>query len=189
MTISTLNFRKWFVHLPISITKQKQSENQGRVRVCGVDPGERTFLTVCDTEGTVTEIGGHYAQRKLRVYQRQVRHLQAKPYKELNKQERFNYARARWKISNLVGDLHKKAAAFLASSYEVVYLGKLGVSGILRGRWLNKGTKSRIQTLAHYRFRTTLKHQSWGKCAVREVNEAYTSKTCTQCGNIHAKLG
>jgi len=40
------------------------------------------------------------------------------------------------------------------------------------------------------RFKQTLKHQA-ELCSreVVEVSEAYTSKTCTKCGQVHTKLG
>ena len=43
---------------------------------------------------------------------------------------------------------------------------------------------------AHYRFRQRLlfKAREHGKVVI-VVNEAYTSKTCTRCGELNEKLG
>ena len=39
---------------------------------------------------------------------------------------------------------------------------------------------------AHYSFKQILKHKAEEySCKIIEVNESYTSKTCTNCGQIH----
>ena len=46
-------------------------------------------------------------------------------------------------------------------------------------------------TWSHYRFRMRLiaKAREYPHCKVIVVDEAYTSKTCGSCGNIHQRLG
>ncbi|WP_293287887.1 transposase, partial [Microcoleus sp. PH2017_26_ELK_O_A] len=45
-------------------------------------------------------------------------------------------------------------------------------------------------TWAHYRFKQIIKHQAdKNGSIVVDVSEAYTSKTCGNCGHIHRKLG
>jgi putative transposase len=45
-------------------------------------------------------------------------------------------------------------------------------------------------TWAHYRFKITLKHQAeLTGTTVLDVTEEFTSKTCTRCGHVHARLG
>jgi putative transposase len=58
-------------------------------------------------------------------------------------------------------------------------------------RKINSKTVRGMLTWCHYAFRNTLKSKAelhpW--CRIVEVGEAYTSKTCEECGNIHKKLG
>jgi putative transposase len=45
-------------------------------------------------------------------------------------------------------------------------------------------------TWAHDRFKITLKHQAeLTGTTVLDVTEEFTSKTCTRCGHVHARLG
>ena len=46
-----------------------------------------------------------------------------------------------------------------------------------------------MMTFAHYRFKNCLKHKAYetGKLVI-DVNEAYTSKTCSWTGEVSRKL-
>jgi transposase len=47
-------------------------------------------------------------------------------------------------------------------------------------------------TWSHYRFKQRLQDKAAltnGRCTVVICGEEYTSKTCTRCGHLHAKLG
>ena len=58
-------------------------------------------------------------------------------------------------------------------------------------RTIHSKTTREMYTWGHYRFRQRLiaKSELYSWCTVVECDEAYTSKTCGKCGNIHAKLG
>jgi putative transposase len=57
-------------------------------------------------------------------------------------------------------------------------------------RKIRSKTARAILTWAHYRFKLFLKQAALRRgCAVVDVTEEYTSKTCTRCGHIHTKLG
>lgn len=56
---------------------------------------------------------------------------------------------------------------------------------------LSRGTKRDLLTWSHSRFRTSLiaKVREYEWCQVVLCDEAYTSKTCGSCGQIHGTLG
>ena len=58
-------------------------------------------------------------------------------------------------------------------------------------RKINKKTTNNMLSLSHYKFRERLIYKSkcYFKCDVHICREDYTSKTCTNCGNISINLG
>jgi len=100
--------------------------------------------------------------------------------------------RMRTRIRNLVDDVHKKTASFLARSFDVVLLPTFNASSMVKRarRRINSKTARAMLTWAHYRFRQTLlaRVRSTGT-HVELVTEEYTSKTCGKCGQLHDKLG
>jgi putative transposase len=60
-----------------------------------------------------------------------------------------------------------------------------------RNRKLKSKTIRQMCCWSHFAFREALKSKAalfpW--CAIVEVNEAYTSKTCEECGTLNHKLG
>jgi transposase len=55
---------------------------------------------------------------------------------------------------------------------------------------LNKRHKSKLQTLGHCKFvdKLKLKAKQYDNCTITEVQEQYTSKTCSSCGNLKETL-
>ena len=100
--------------------------------------------------------------------------------------------RIRQRIRNLVDEVHKKVAHWLANNFDIIVVPHFGSQRMsLRkpGRRLNN--KSKMLTWAHGRFRTRLeaKCEETGATLVTPDSEAYTSKTCSACGHIHQRLG
>jgi IS605 OrfB family transposase len=101
--------------------------------------------------------------------------------------------RARVRIRNLVDDCHHKVVKELCLNYTTILLPLFETSQmVLRiSRRIRKKTVRMMLTWSHYRFRQTLLNKSreypWVEVIV--VGEAYTSKTCGKCGQLHNKLG
>ena len=57
-------------------------------------------------------------------------------------------------------------------------------------RKINNKTVRNMLCLSHFKFKERLMEVAarMGRNVI-ETNEAYTSKTCPECGNIHKKLG
>jgi putative transposase len=96
----------------------------------------------------------------------------------------------------LVSELHHKTAKLLCSQYHTILIPTFEVSQMVEKpeagfRVLNNTSVRKMLTWSHYTFRTLLKAKAResGHCRVLEVDEAYTSKTCTRCGHLHDTLG
>ena len=93
----------------------------------------------------------------------------------------------RWKIRNLVDELHNKTAKFLVDQYDLILLPTFETQKMSAraGRKLRAKSVRSMLTFAFYRFSQKLetKAKSLGKLVLR-VSEAYTSKTASWSGEI-----
>ena len=173
------------------------------LRVCSLDPGVRTFQTVYDVnQGEALQVGDKDMRRLFRLCQGLDRLVSKTNVKGTPSKKRYSYRRAakrlRRRIKNLVREVHCQLAKHLASNYDLVMIPKFDVSRMVvkdNGRDARRkiGSKTVRQMLCwgHYGFRQRLIHKArqLGRCRVVVVNEAYTSKTCSECGTIKHNLG
>ena len=91
--------------------------------------------------------------------------------------------RMRWRIKDLVDELHHKTATFLCRSFDVIAIPKFETSQMV-GKLRSKTARAML-TWAHFRFQQFLKckAEEYGTLIVQPC-EAYTSKTCSYCGTI-----
>lgn len=98
------------------------------------------------------------------------------------------------KLKTFVNHIHTTLCSHLVKHYELISLGKISVSRIVKKedgkRGLPRRAKRDLLCLQHYKFRTRLEHRCLGTdCEAIIQNEAYTSKTCGVCGVKNNQLG
>lgn len=176
------------------------SDNQARLqeRVVALDPGVRTFQTAYDPSGSVIEFGkgdiGHIYRICSYMDDLQSRIASTK---DLRHKARYRMRRAwrkmQWRVRNLVDECHKKIVKFLCSNYSVVLLPAFETQKMVirNQRKISSKTARAMVTWSHYRFKQRLlfKRQEYPWCKVVVCDEAYTSKTCGQCGALNHHLG
>lgn len=175
---------RWFLILPQE-RNAKIAENQG-LGIVALDPGIRTFQTYYSVFSH-GKIGNNAFTRIFRLC-KVLDKLQAKISKSKRKYNLIKASkRLRWKIKDLIKDIHYKTASFLVNNFSVILIPTFKTSQMI-GKLRSK-TARMMATLAHYSFKQFLKTKAeeYG-CEVIEVNEAYTSKTCSYCGTIN-KIG
>lgn len=91
----------------------------------------------------------------------------------------------------MVEELHWKVIDYLTENYNTILLGKLSSKEISKKEEsiLNNMTKIVAQRMRFYKFQKRLEY----KCNCKKINyklidEKYTSKMCSNCGNIDHKL-
>jgi putative transposase len=179
--------RRWYLIVPNRV-KIKQPETK-RLHMVALDPGVRTFMAYYSPEMTGMLGNGDF-NRIYRLCIALDRLIGKCAKAKARKAQRLKKAilRARFRIKNLVDDLHKKSAHFFATRFDVVLLPHFEVSKMVQRKIRkisNKSVRSML-TWSHYRFSQALKSTAEKySCTVIEVNEAYTSKTCSYCGTIH----
>ena len=173
----TLYNERYYLSIPIDV-QIKRPENQ-RLSACALDPGVRTFQTVFSKE-ICSKIGEHVFFRIFR-YCYALDKLVSRKKKE--RSNRFNKAmqRIRWKVRDLIDEIHNKTALFLCKMFDVIYLPTFETQEMVSK--LHHKTSRAMLGWAHYRFKMKLKSKAEEySCKVVDCTEEYTSKTCGNCG-------
>jgi len=163
-------------------------ENQ-RLQTVALDPGVRTFMTLFSPE-LIGKIGEGAVQRIYRLClavdklkSRQAASTAKRRYR-LKKAEK----RIRNRIQNLIRELHYKTASFLCENFNTILLPSFEVKDMVSkiSRKITTRSVKQMLSLSHYKFKLRLKSTAERMGAtVIDVNEAFTSKTCSSCGKIH----
>jgi putative transposase len=109
------------------------------------------------------------------------------PLKIKNKNEKI----INRKIYNQVEDLHWKTIKFLTTNFNNILLGDLSAKSIVKksNKVLSPLMKTACMRSRYYEFSKRLKYKcELTKSKFKLVNEYYTSKTCSKCGNYNNKL-
>lgn len=170
---------RYFVIVPIDVVV-KRPDNQ-RLSACALDCGVRTFQTVFSKE-LILKVGEHDFQRIFRYCYALDKLISRKKKERSNK---FNKAmqRIRWKVRDLIGEIHNKLAIALCRMFDVIYIPTFEVHDMVSK--LRHKTSRAMLGWAHYRFKMKLKAKAEEySCKVVDCTEEYSSKTCGECGEI-----
>ena len=156
--------------------------------IISLDPGLRTFMTGL-SENNAIKIGEN------------VNKIVALKLKRLNKItnnenipqkiKKKNTQMINRKIEHMIDDLHWKTIGHLTNNYSNILLGNMSAKSIVKK---NQSVLSSIQKTACLRTRYYVFQQRLAyKCIATKTNfklvdEMYTSKICSSCGNYNEKL-
>lgn len=157
-------------------------------KIISLDPGVRTFMTGI-TEKNVIKIGSNCGD-KIRYYLRKIDNINnSKMHLEQKRKLERKYNSI---INNFVDEMHWKTINELTKNYKVILLGDMSCQDITNKRRskLDNMTKRVTYKLKFYQFKQRLEN----KCKIRSnyfkyVDESYTSKICSSCGNVKDNLG
>lgn len=170
---------RYFIVVPIDVAV-KRPDSQ-RLSACALDCGVRTFQTVFSKE-LILKVGEHDFQRIFRYCYALDKLISRKKKERSNK---FNRAmqRIRWKVRDLIDEIHNKLALTLCRLFDVVYIPTFETHDMISK--LRHKTSRAMLGWAHYRFKMKLKSKAEEySCKVVDCTEEYTSKTCGNCGKI-----
>ena len=164
-------------------------ETQASGTVVAVDPGIRTFLTwyAGDSCG---KIGEQDFNRIFRLC-KNLDNLISKRALSRNHRERRALKKAtdrlRNRIRDLITELHRKAALFLVSNFDVILLPTFETKQMterIKRRISSKSARS-LLTFSHFKFKQFIKFKALqhGKLVI-DVNEAYTTRTVSWTGEV-----
>ena len=181
---------KYYFVFPLAKKPIVEKEQDGSMIF--IDPGCRDFITGYDPEGKVIIWGQNDISRIARLLHYKNKLISRKNKKGINAKKRNSLRKAilkeNEKIKDLITDLHRKLAKWLCENYSTICIPRLNFH---KCKNLNKKSKEKLATFRHCEFLETLKMKSkeYTNTKVYEVNESFTSKTCSDCGFIKHDLG
>jgi putative transposase len=176
---------RWYLCVGI---KSSITTGENQARLVALDPGVRSFLTFYSERGC-GKIGLQAFNRIMSLGRRLDQLISRMTKAGAHTRHRMKQAarRMRWKIRDLIDEMHHQTAVWLCKRFDVIILPKFETSNMARKgvRKLHSKTVRAMMTLSHYRFQRFLLHKAkeHGKQVVFQ-DEAYTSKTESWTGRM-----
>lgn len=182
---------RWWVSFQLEIDRTDINERRAVTSdapACGIDVGVKTFATIVDDDGTVTELHApkplKAALRKLR---RAGRSVSAKQRGSSNRAKAVKrLAKVHLEVANRRADFLHKTTTMLARSKRAIAVETLNVTGMVANRRLARA----ISDLGFGEFFRQLEYKSrWYGSSVWAADRWFSSsRLCGGCGTINRDL-
>jgi putative transposase len=180
--------QRWFVSFTVEVERSTPKHHARPGSAIGIDLGLKTLLVGADDCGDAVTIPGprplRVALRKLRRASRE--HARKQPGSANRRKAAARLARLHARIANVRADAAHKATSTLAARYETVIAEELNVAGMTRNRRLARAVSDQgfgaVRRMLSYKC-------SWNGGQLVVAYRFYpSSKTCSRCGTVKAKL-
>jgi putative transposase len=180
--------QRWFVSFTVEVDRAAGGRHARPGSVIGVDLGVKTLLTGVDDRGNVVTVAGPKALRTaLRALRRASRaHCRTAPASANRRRRAARLARIHARVADVRADALHKATTDLARRYETVVAEDLNVAGMTRNHKLARAIADQGfgQARRMLGYKTT-----WNGGRLILAGRWYpSSKTCSACGAVKAKL-
>ncbi|MEV4469237.1 RNA-guided endonuclease TnpB family protein [Nonomuraea sp. NPDC049504] len=182
---------RWWVSFQLEIDRTNINERRtvsAEAPACGIDVGIKTFATIVDDDGTVTEV---QAPKPLKAALRKVRKAgKAVSRKRLGSSNRAKavkrLARVHLEVAHRRADFLHKTTTILARSKRAIAVETLNVSGMVANRRLSRA----ISDLGFGEFFRQLEYKTrWYGSGVWAADRWFaSSRLCGGCQAINRKL-
>lgn len=182
---------RWWVSFQLEIDRSNINEHRAvsnGAPACGIDVGVKTFATVLDDDGTVTEF---HAPKPLKAALRRLRKAgRAVSRKKLGSSNRAKavkrLAQVHLEVDHRRADFLHKTTTMLARSKRAIAVETLNVAGMVKNRRLARA----ISDLGFSEFFRQLEYKSrWYGSSVWAADRWFpSSRLCSGCGAINRDL-
>ena len=176
---------RWFASLTVEFPDDRVKCIKNPDTIVGVDLGLNSLATLSD--GTVVENPKYYkhSQRKLRKAQKTL----SRRIKGSNRRERarVHVSKLQAHIANQRNDFLHKLTTQLVRTYGGICIEDLNVQGMMKNHRLAKS----IADVSFYEFRRQLEYKAFENGNTVYLADRFypSSKRCSSCGSVKAKLG
>ena len=180
--------QRWFVSFTVEAERAVPERHARPGSAVGVDLGVKTLLTGADDAGNVISVPGPKPLKAaLRKLQRASRaHSRKQPGSASRRKSAKRLARIHARVANVRADALHKATTDLARRYETVVAEDLNVAGMTRNRRLARAVSD--QGFGQARRMLGYKTAWNGGTLIVAGRFMPSSKTCSACGTVKAKL-
>ena len=180
--------QRWFVSFTVEVERSVPQRHARPGSAIGIDLGVKTLLTGVDDNGQTLAVAGPKALRSsLRRLRRAGRAHSRKTKGSANRHKSAaRLARVHARVATVRADALHKATSALAGRYETVVAEDLNVAGMVRNRRLARA----ISDAGFGEARRMLAYKTtWNGGRLIVAGRFYpSSKTCSGCGAVKAKL-
>jgi putative transposase len=180
--------QRWFVSFTCEVQRDVPKARLRPGSAIGVDLGVKTLLTGVDDHGSVITLEGPKALRaSLRKLRRASRAHSRKAKGSANRRKHaVGLARIHARVASVRADALHKATTALARQYQTVVIEDLNVAGMTRNRRLARA----IADQGFGRARRMLSYKTTWNGGALVISDRWfpSSKTCSGCGAVKAKL-
>ena len=180
--------QRWFISFTVEIERHVPAAHPRPGSAVGLDLGVRTLLTGVDNGGQIVSIAGPKALRfSLRRLRRASRgHSRKQPGSANRRSSAARLARIHARVANIRADALHKATSTLAARYQTIITEDLNVAGMIRNRRLARVVSDQgfgtARRMLGYKTR-------WNGGTLIVADRWFpSSKTCSDCGLVKAKL-
>jgi putative transposase len=189
VTMLITKSRKYYLCIPRT---KEQTYEPSPFKSVFLDPGERTFMTYYSPDGICGKIGDSYSRTYIEPLLKKIDKFESLRATCDNKVTKYRMKIKLFKLwdkaKNRVNDLHWKTCNYLCNTFQTIFLPEFKVSEMVEKtpkRVISKKTVRNLLQLSHCEFRNRLIYYATTKHRqVVIVSEAYTTKTCGNCGCI-----
>jgi len=169
-------------------TKKYECKNNIKNKYISLDPGIRCFLT-----GYTKTQDIKIAENLTQTISKHLNKIDKIKRKDVSKKIKETVERRQYmRINNKIDDMHWKVIKYLINNNDRILIGNLSTKGIVNNKTgnLNNNTKRVGSMMSLYKFKERLKYKcSINNTSYMEIDESYTSKTCSKCGYYKKNLG
>ena len=188
---------EFYINLNFEDLKLNNEEILKNKKVCSIDPGIKTFLTIY-SDDSVHKIGIGIRE-KIEKICKDIDIIISKQYKKTKGKFRYKYEKRRnlkkaldrkiKYLENLKEELHNKSIKYLSNNYGKIIIPPFETQKMVSNKKVDSRTARNLMNISYYKFLSKLKV----RCIEYDIEliirpEYYTSKTCTKCGNIKHDL-
>jgi transposase len=167
----------YFLFIPVSF---KNEDKKNLVNYCGIDPGIRTFMTSFGNNG-FTEY--EYDNKYINSLDSKINTL--KNRKNKTRMRKRKLIKIENRKSYLIDELHWKTINHITKNNDVIFYGDIKSHNIVKKN-NNKNLNKNTNNLKFFTFKQRLLFKALERHKkVFEINECYTTKTCSFCGIIN----
>lgn len=177
--------------------KRTTNYTEPKYNTVSLDPGMITFQTFYSPDGECGKMGDKFYKKIWKKMKRidklkSIIYSGKKNNEKITKRTKYNMKKRcdklRVKVKNMVKDLHWKTCSYLVKNYKTIILPEFSTQDMVKRsrRNIPNYVVRMLLQLSHYSFKEKLKY----KCNEYQrklliTSEAYTSKTCTNCGHLN----
>jgi len=192
---------KYWILIPISVDVK---EKKRPFNYCGVDPGVRTFMTTFSNTGCTEYkhnkdlldklnreiiLLKHQRSKKIKyvkyndiIIEDKLSYITKNIYKRIRKKA---YVKREEKKINIIDELHWMTIQDLLIKNDIIFYGDIKSHDIVRNKH-NRILNRSFNDMKFYKFKQRLIYKaSVENKKVFCVNEAFTTQTCSFCGNMY----